>query len=312
MSDFRKRLPPLGGLLFSLLVVRTTFAVDFYVDNRIGDDISDGRSKDTVDERSGPVRSISRALKYVQAGDTVHIANHGVPYFESLEMVGPRFSRGFSIDGNGAVVSGARLVPFYAWTSLGNEVWRFTPHRKAFYQLLRDDKALPEVPCPIAATKLPEIPPGHWCAWRGSIYYRVLPRESLTKYDRPLAFAAEEVGITFLDVSEATIHNLELRHFRLDGVNAHDRCKNVILDNVRLIENGRAGLSVGGTSLVGLKDSTLERNRFAEVLNAELAQTEILTSQFGPAPVLVGEGGSIRIKGGHVLVDGEEVFEPAP
>ena len=305
------RVPFFGVLLVCLIFVPTSFAVDFYVDNRIGDDINDGQSKETIDDRSGPVRSISRALKYVRSGDTVHLANHGVPYFESLEMVGPRFSRGFSVEGNGAVVSGARLIPFYAWTSLRNEVWRFTPHRKAFYQLISGDNALPEVPCPIDAIRLPEIPPGHWCAWRGSIYYRVLPRESLTKYDRPLAYAAEEVGITFLDVEDATIHNLELRHFRLDGVNAHDRSKNVILDNVRLIENGRAGLAVGGTSLVGLKDSILERNRFAEVLNSELAQTEILASQFGPAPVLVGKGDSIRIKGGHVLVDGQEVFEPA-
>jgi len=312
MFTYRNRAILTGVFWISLIFGATAFAVDLYVDNRIGDDINDGRSKDTIDDRSGPVRTIGRALKYVRGGETVHIANHGVPYFESLEMVGPRFSGGFTLEGNGAIVSGARLVPYFAWTSLGNEIWRFTPHRKAFFQLIRDDRALPEAPCPIDAIRLPEIPPGNWCAWRGSIYYRVRPGESLTKYDRPLAYAAEEVGLTLLDVNDATIHNLELRHFRLDGVNAHDRCKNVILDTVRLIENGRAGLAVGGTSLVGLKDSIVERNRFAQVLNTEMAQTEILASQFGPSAVPVGPGGSIRIKGGHVLVDGQEVFEPKP
>src|SRR5439155_352119 len=137
-----------------------------------------------------------------------------------------------------------------------NEVWRFTPRRKAFYQLISGEKALPEHPLPPGAGNLPEIPAGHWCAWRGSIYYRGLPGKSRTQNDAPLAFAAEEVGITLLDVDDVTIHNLELRHFRLDGVNAHDRCKHVILDSVRFIENGRAGLAAGGSSLIGLKDST--------------------------------------------------------
>ncbi|MGE5191491.1 MAG: right-handed parallel beta-helix repeat-containing protein, partial [Deltaproteobacteria bacterium] len=191
------------------------------------------------------------------------------------------------------------------------EVWRFTPRRKAFYQLVSGDRALPEYVCPPRAASLPEIPAGHWCAWRGSIYYRTLPGRSQTQNDPPLAFAAEEVGITLLDVEDAVIHNLELRHFRLDGVNAHDRCKRVILDSVRLIENGRAGLAVGGSSTVGIKDSTVEGNRLVSILNAEVAQTEVLTSQLGPAGILAPDRGPIRITGGHVLVDNEEVFEPA-
>ena len=110
------------------------------------------------------------------------------------------------------------------------------------------------------------------------------------------------MGITLLDADDVVIRNLELRHFRLDGVNVHDRCKNVILDHVRLIENGRAGLAVGGSSLVGIKDSELLGNRVTQVLSAEVAQTEILDCKLGPAP-----GGPIQIKGGHVLVDGQDV-----
>jgi hypothetical protein len=60
---------------------------------------------------------------------------------------------------------------------------------------------------------------------------------------------------------------------------------------------------------VGLKDSTVEGNRFAQVLNSEVAQTEILTSQLVPATNIEPARGPIRITGGHVLVDGEEVFE---
>ena len=74
----------------------------------------------------------------------------------------------------------------------------------------------------------------------------------------------------------------------------------------RLIENGRAGLAVGGSSLVGLKDSTVEGNRMAQLLNAEVAQTEVLSSHLGP-PILDPHAGSLLIKGGHVLINGEEV-----
>jgi len=294
----------LGAAVLTLASAWSLQAADLFVDNMLGDDICDGQSLQPLDERSGPVRTIRRGLKLVRPGDTLHLANHGTPYFESLEIVGWRFGGGFTLEGNGAVVSGAKMVPFDAWQYVGDEVWRFTPRRKAFYQLISDDKALPEHPSPPRAVTLPEIPAGHWCAWRGSIYYRALPGRSQTQNDPPLWFAAEEVGITLLDVQEVMIHNLELRHFRLDGINAHDRCTRVILDSVRLFENGRTGLAVGGSSSVGIKDSKVEGNRVAQILNAEVAQTEVLTSQLGQAP-----GVPIRIRGGHVLVDNEEVFE---
>lgn len=301
MIGFRSLQAAAAVLFFGLLVPRISFADDLFADNLVGDDINDASADHRIDERTGPVRTIGRALKLVRPGDTLHIANHGTPYYESLEIVGPRFWGEFTIEGNGAVLSGARAIPFEAWKYLGDDVWRFVPRRKAFYQLLGGEKPLPEFHCPPGAAALPEIPAGHWCGWRGAIYYRAVPGGPSLR-DLPLAFAADEVGITLLDADGVIIHNLEVRHFRLDGINVHDRCRNVILDSVRLIENGRAGLAVGGSSLVGLKDSTLEGNRLAQVLNAEVAQTEILSSQLGPVPA----GDPILIKGGHVLVDGEE------
>ncbi len=287
------------------LGIRTVGAVDLFVDNRDGDNIYDGHSQHEVDQRSGPVRTIRRALEKVRPGDTIHIANHGTPYYESLEIVGSRFSGGFRIEGNGAVVSGAKVAPFAAWKPLGNGVWKFTPRRKAFYQLVSGDQALPEFTIATGAPSLPAIPAGQWAAWRGSIYYHVLPaKPGAQQDDAPLAFAAEEVGITLLDVNDVHIHDLELRHFRLDGVNVHDRCQNIILDNVKLIENGRAGLAVGGSSLVGIRDSVIAGNRVAQVLNSEVAQTEIISTKIASAA-----GASIRKTGGHVLVEGEEVRE---
>lgn len=305
MTIFPPALRILTNLVVILLFAPVAFGADYYVDNAIGDDLFDGSSPQQVDDRVGPVRTIGRALERVRPHDIVHVANHGVPYVESLGIVGPRFDR-LVLEGNGAVISGAKVVPFEAWQRLGNGVWRFTPSRKAFYQLVDQDRALPEFPCPRDARKLPDLPEGHWCAWRGSIYYRVLsgPAGPNPQSDVPLTFAAEEVGITLLDTEDVVIRNLELRHFRLDGVNAHDRCKTIILDHVRLIENGRAGLAVGGSSLVGIKNSELMGNRVTQVLNAEFAQTELLDCKLGPAT-----GGQFQRKGGHVLIDGQDMKE---
>ncbi len=302
---------PLGSRLASAIILtacacaaRSAVAGDLFVDNRDGDNIYDGRSEHEVDQRSGPVKTIRRALEKVRRGDTIHIANHGMPYYESLEIVGSRFSGGFRIEGHGAVVSGAKEVPFEAWKPLGNGLWKFTPLRKAFYQLVSGDQAVQEFAVAAGAPNLPAIPAGQWAAWRGSIYYHVLPNKPGASSDAPLAFAAEEVGITLLDVDDVVIHDLELRHFRLDGVNVHDRCQNIILDQVKLIENGRAGLAVGGSSLVGIKDSEISGNRVAQVLNSEVAQTEIISTKIASAA-----GIPIRKTGGHVLVEGEEVRE---
>ncbi|MBI3862646.1 MAG: right-handed parallel beta-helix repeat-containing protein [Planctomycetia bacterium] len=285
----------------AMLGARPAAAGDLFVDNREGDDIFDGRSQFEVNAATGPVRTIRRALQRVRPGDTVHIANHGVPYVESLEIVGARFSGGFRLEGNGAVVSGLKEVPHDAWKALPNGVWKFTPRRKAFYQLVSGDRALPEF---VGAAGPAAIPAGQWAAWHGSIYYHVPPAGPALAMQAPLGFAAEEVGITLLDVDNVVIHNLELRHFRLDGVNVHDRCKNIILDQVKLVENGRAGLAVGGCSLVGIKDSEISGNRVAQVLNAEVAQTEIISTKLASAA-----GNPIRKTGGHVLVEGEEVRE---
>lgn len=295
------------GVALSLSAVDGLSARDWYVDNRFGDDGFDGATARVAGPATGPVLSIRRALDKVGSGDVVHIANYGVPYYESLQLSGPRFGGSgvspFVIEGNGAVLSGARLVPPEAWRYVGNDVWQFTPRRKAFYQLLQLDKPVPEQRdvSPTAG-----IEAGQWQGRNGSIYFRS-PGPGVNPLNLPLAFARDEVGITLIDVNDVVIRNLTVRHFRLDGINAHDRARNVILENVRLLENGRSGLAVGGTSLVGLEDSELDGNRHAQVLNTEKAQTEVISSRLGETA-----GPPFRITGGHLLIEGEEAVSEMP
>lgn len=295
------------GISLSLAAATSLSARDWFVDNRFGDDGFDGATARVAGPGVGPVYSIRRALDKAGRGDTVHITNHGVPYYESLQIVGPRLTGSpisqFVIEGNGAILSGARLIPPEAWKYVGDDIWQFTPRRKAFYQLLQIDKPVPEQR-DVSPTALIEA--GQWQGRNGSIYFRS-PGPGINPLNLPLAFARDEVGITLLDVDDVVIRNLTIRHFRLDGINAHDRARHVILENVRLIENGRSGLAVGGTSLVGVKDSELDGNRLSQILNAEKAQTEVISSK-------LGENGGVpfQIKGGHLLIEGEEAVAEKP
>ncbi len=274
---------------------------DYFVDNRSGDDALDGLVIQPVGGDAGPVRSIARALERVQAGDTIHLAP-GEPYYETLSLAGPRFGGltliPFTIQGHGAILSGARSLAPEVWEYDGN-LWSVRPHRKAYYQLLLKDVPLPEVRVTDPKVR-PDLKPGEWCGWKGTIYYNAKPGFAEEPRSLPMAFAYAEVGITLLDVRNVLIKDLTIRHYRLDGVNAHDRAREIILENVQMLENGRAGCAAGGTSLIGLKDCVVQGNREVQLINAEKAQTELLNTKLGPG------GELFRVRGGHLLIDGEE------
>lgn len=297
-------------LIFALIsaVATTTAADELFVDNRVGDDSFDGQSSLPQEGRVGPTKTIRRALDRVRRGDKVTIVNTGTPYYESLQMAGPRFSGytslPFTINGNGAVISGARRTRAESWQHLGNDLWRYSPPRKGYYQLLNGSTVLRELAVNRDVKAVPALEPENWCAWQGSIYFQAATDLYRTPHELSLAVAYESVGLTLVDVEHVLIRNLTFQHFRQDGVNAHDRSQFVILDSVKLLENGRAGLAVSGSSLVGLKDSEASGNREMQVLNAEVAQTELLNSQLSETP-----GTPYRIRGGHLLINGEEVTE---
>lgn len=281
-------------------------AAEVYVDNVTGDDAFDAASATAINNISGPARTIRRALSLAKAGDTLVIVNQGQPYFETLELEGERFSgragNPFIISGNGALISGARRMSPTDWSYLGNSLWKFTPFRKGHYLLLNGSVPLPEQRVSPSAPALPKLASKKWCAWRGSIYYQAGPQPGQSPWDLPLAYAYDQVGISLYDVQNVIIRDLTIEHFRVDGVNAHDRCRGVILQNVQILENGRSGLAVGGSSLVGLKDSVMAGNRQAQLIVSEKAQLEVLSSLLKEGP-----GTPFEIRGGHLLIDGDEV-----
>lgn len=284
--------PAVLVLLLTAAFVRCAGADVFYVDNLQGNDGFDGRSDHPVGRITGPTKTISRALRLARGGDTIIVANTGTPYYESLSLAGPKSSgyRGlpFTIVGNGAIVDGSRRVPPRAWKRIGANLWRFVPWRKGYFQLLLNDKPVPEfrekVPRTNATGLSAKIPAGQWTVWKGAIYYRTGSRESPAEL--PFRYAYHSVGATLYDVSNVRLVDLTFRFFRLDGVNAHDRCRSVTLEKIKALGNGRSGIAVGGTSAILIRNCEATGNRLNSLLISERGSAKVEDSKLDRPPTV--------------------------
>lgn len=262
---------------------------EIVVDNVRGSDAFDGNGRLSLPGGYGPVRTIRRALQLAGASDTVVLVDNGIPYHERIALCGPRHSgspnQPFVFDGGGAVVTGMRAVPLDSWRDLGGRIWRIVPWEKSGYLLAKDGALLPRHPCAPDATELPKLPPGSWCAWRGAIHYHAGPLEYPPEMG--LEVAAETVGLSLYAVHHVVVTNVKVRHFQLDGIVAHDQCRDVLLHEVELRENGRAGLSTGGTSDVKLERCTVQGNRAASILVRGLSAVRPEECELDVPPKLV-------------------------
>ena len=256
------------GLLVLTLALTLTFAAfgkasagDIYVDNLIGNDMFDGALALPLDQGSGPVRTLRRAMHLAGFGDRIVLTQAGGVYYDSLSLTGTRHSgtseRPFTIIGNGATLSGARSVPPQGWRRTGPNLWKLTLTRKGFYRLLRDGQSLPELQHTSGANPLETLAAGQWTAWRGDVYFRADGDAPTTQ---SFAYSAEQTGLSLYQVEHVRIVDLTLRDFRFDGLRAQNMCRGVTLENVNCLNNGRAGIAVSGTSRIEMTGGSLAEN----------------------------------------------------
>lgn len=283
-------MPAAWGAAVLLLVSlpSTAAAATIYVDSLFGDDRLDGVTSERVSDRSGPVRTLRRAAHLVETGDRIVLANRGVPYEGGVTLAGPRCSGTrfvpLEIVGNGATLTGARPIEPSAWRLVTGDVWRVTPIRKGWFQLVQEGHAVPERHVPTGANELPPLEEGTWCAWEGAVYYR--PPFGSIPAELPLQLADEQTGITLLDVEYVLIRDLTLQHFRQDGIHLQDRCREVRLENVVCRENGRCGIVLRGNSRARLSGVTLAGNRVESLLVEGLATADVEGSHFDREPTV--------------------------
>lgn len=264
-------------------------AAILYVDNRQGRDVYNGRAARPIDLASGPVRTIDRALRLAGPGDTIIVANTGVPYTGPVALAGSD-NGGFeglplTIVGNGAIVDGSQPIDPAGWSRVAPGLWRMTPWRKGTYLLLEGGRPLPEHPRPRHLGGLEDVPDGHWTAHGGSIYLRLPGLEEPA--ERALGLAWEPMGLSLYKVQHVVIRDLTFQHFQVDGVNLHDLCSDIVLENVRSIENARAGVTVAGSSSVTLRNCELAGNGRASLLILEKGGAEVdAASQLSEPPTV--------------------------
>ena len=250
----------------TLMALPSANAVEWYVNNLVGDDGRDGRSAE-ASGAGGPFRTIARALRAAGAGDRIILTKTTEPYRESITLQGGRHSglpqSPFVFIGNGAILDGRREVPAGAWKFFAGEVFRFRPSRLAFQTLYIDDTVADRVAVDPKATQPPELEALQWCLWRGHVYFRTQPDKLPSGYT--IYYGGSEVGLTMYEVRNVVVIGLTIRGFQLDGCNAHDGVKNALLADIKSEGNGRSGFSVGGASRIKLLNCEARKNGVAQI-----------------------------------------------
>jgi hypothetical protein len=279
-------------------------ARDIFVDNVAGDDQYRGLRQQSFDDGSGPVKTIARALRIAIPSDRIVLANTGQPYRESFTLFGNRHSgtvsRPFTIQGNGAILEGADEIDIDRWQHVKGDVFRFRPYHLAYQQLFIDNRPITRILCSHPCSAPPELQPLEWCLYRGHIYFRA---ESLGRpEDYALTVASRQVGITLFHVEHVAIMDLVIQGFQLDAVNAHNSARDVVLKQVTCRGNGRAGVAVGGASLVSIESSLVGNNGEAQLLTNPYSETFVFQSDLlsNTAPAWVDRGGAVILDGSEI------------
>jgi hypothetical protein len=283
---------------FSLMLAAEAGARDWYVDNRAGDDRFDGAHPTPRGGGVGPFQTIARALRGVEQGDRIILADTGEPYRESITLQGAAHSglsyQDFHLSGNGAVLDGSALIPRDAWQFVGQGIWRFSPRYKSHQLLFLDGRPADRVLVEAGELTLPKLEPLQWCLFARHIYFR--PDEGSTPGDYALGHSALKVGITLQDVRRVTISDLTVQGFSLDGINAHDNVFGATLDRLTCRGNGRSGISVGGASRVRIQRCLIGNNGAAQLRTEGHCVVQLVECQLldNTAPAIVNEGGRIQ------------------
>jgi hypothetical protein len=295
--------------IFFCLLAGKAVARDIYVDNVAGDDKSAGLHARGTSDRTGPVRTIAKALRLAEAGDHVVLAKNDEPYHECVSLSGTRNSglarlMPFVLEGNGATLDGSAPIPGDGWSHYRGNIFRFRPRSLTGAVLFYEGRAVPPLPLPQGTAFPPRLEPMQWCVLEGAVYFAV-QREKMPA-DYKLRYAELPTGITLYQVRQAVIRNLTIKGFQADGVSATVGARDAVLENVTCTANGRRGVCVGGGAQVAIDGCKLYGNGESQLTTCANSETHLLSSRLAgdTAPGWVDQGGRVylgaeRIEGGR-------------
>ena len=211
--------------------------------------------KDTNDGLAAPLKTIARAIRLAQPGDTVHLAP--VRYFESADLSRKHGEPGrpITLDGHGAVLDGSEPVRAADWEALGGGLFRkvkllprmddailgrwFFVWDGKMNHMGRTSKGKS------APLKTPaDLQPDEWTYVKDgdAFYIRLAPVRSLDAAN--IRYPARSSGvIESLAGSHLTVRNVIATHVYNDGYNIHGAQRDMVFENIAAIECGDDGFS---------------------------------------------------------------------
>ncbi|MEM6655336.1 MAG: right-handed parallel beta-helix repeat-containing protein [Planctomycetota bacterium] len=146
-----------------------------------------------------------------------------------------------------------------------------------------------------------ELPPLHWSLAGSAVRLHVeagkLPRD----YD--LRHAGVQTGLTLYNTRHVVVDGFVFQGFQQDGVNAHELVRDCTLRNIECRANGRSGLSVGGSSRVGVENGKFYDNGRVQVRTEGVAKLALTGSDVDRAagPGYSHGGRSLTVDGAPIL-----------
>ena len=252
-----------------------TTAKDIYVNNLTGQNTNSGDEPFNLIHRSGPVRTISFALRMAEQGDRIVLANNpGHPYQETISLFGVQhsgdFEGPFTIEGCGAVLDGSLPISSDLWAYVNQSTFRLRPSNSTHFALFLDGKPLPRVTVPKSPLTLPELKPFEWCIFDQFVYIALEERKQPADYN--LSCTEKITGITLTHVNHVQINDLAIQGYQIDGISARNMVDNLILDNISIRGNGRHGFMAGKFSQSKIGFSRIGDNGSAQLLIDEQAK----------------------------------------
>ncbi|MEQ1860239.1 MAG: DUF1565 domain-containing protein [Chthoniobacteraceae bacterium] len=223
-----------------LLAATLAHARDLHVDPASGDDRSDGVAK--------PTKTITRAIRLAQPGDTIHLAP--VRYFESADLTR---KNGIALDGHGAVLDGSE--PVRDWEPLAGNLYRrvkliprmddailgrwFFVFDGKMNHMGRTAKG------PSAPLKKPaELQPSEWTYVKDedAFYIRLASGQKLDAANIRYPLRSSGV-IQSISGAHLVVRNIIATHVYNDGFNIHGAQRDCVFENIAAIECGDDGFS---------------------------------------------------------------------
>jgi hypothetical protein len=220
---------------------------DLHVHQTLGDDSRDGVA--------GPVRTIARAIRLTQPGDTIHLTPG--TWYESADLTNKHGQpeRSITLDGHGAILDGSELVVAADWEELGDGLFRKSKLMKRMDDAIigrwfflwdgRMNRMGRTSKGPSKPLKEPEkLQDNEWTyAKAEDAFYIRLPKNQ-TLSDANIRYPARSSAVVqSVSGSHLVVRNITGTHVYNDGFNIHGAQRNMVFENIAAIECGDDGFS---------------------------------------------------------------------